>query len=200
MLIDLLEFLFPEVIWRGDPHSPEIYLTFDDGPHPLYTPEVLEILKDLRVKATFFLIGERALKNPDVVERISSEGHLIGNHSFSHGRFYLQRKGCLREEIMRTQEVIQGITGKRTDLLRPPYGRFGLCLRKVVKELCYRIVMWSLDPRDYKNSVSAEKIITRVRNGSILLLHDPCPGTVKALPSIIQTLRCLGFEFGRLCN
>lgn len=200
MLIDLLEFFLPEVLWRGDSNSPEIYLTFDDGPHPIYTPQILEILRDLGVKATFFLIGERAVKNPGVVERINFEGHLIGNHSFSHGRFYLRRKGCLREEIIRTQEVIQKITGKRTNLLRPPHGRFDFFLRKVARELAHRIVMWSLDCRDYKGSISVEKITTHVGNGSILLFHDPSPGTVKALPWIVERLRCLGFRFGRLCN
>lgn len=187
-----MSFLFPDIIWEGNTSSPEIFITFDDSPNPIWTHEILKILEEFRITASFFVIGSRAAEYPKLVEKIKSHGHLIGNHSYNHQRFFLRSKSYLRREILTTQEIIEKITAERTKYFRPPYGRFDFLLPRISRELGYRVVMWGVTPGDYRGSLPVEEIVKRIVNnarpGTIIVLHDYYSSTVRALPQILETL------------
>lgn len=184
--------LLPDIVWEGNTSLPEIFLTFDDGPHPIWTYEILRVLQEFRVKASFFVIGSRAAKHPKLVQEIKSRGHLIGNHSYNHQRFFLRSKSYLRREIAATEEIIERIAGERTKFFRPPYGRFDFLLLRISRELGYRVVMWGVMPGDYQGSFAVEELVKRTVNntrpGVIIVLHDCYSSTAKALPQILESL------------
>lgn len=194
----LLGRLFPCIIWSGDRRIPSIYLTFDDGPDPAYTPKLLQILKNQNVSATFFLIGSRVERHPELVRRMVSDGHLVGNHSYSHLRMVFRPKCFLESEITKTNRAIKKAAGQNPCLFRPPYGRFGIGVLALCKKQCLRLALWNLMSYDYKQSVSAESILQRIdrriTNGRIILLHDS-EKTVTILPELIRRLKNRGFHF-----
>jgi peptidoglycan-N-acetylglucosamine deacetylase len=181
-----------------------VVLTFDDGPHPQYTDEILDILKREGVKATFFLTGVQSSKYPDIVRRIANEGHEIGNHTFSHPDLTKLSDSLVRLEITSTQRLIQVLTGKLPVLVRLPYAAddMGYTIPEahaleIVSNLGYRAVGANLNPEDWRG-ISAETIVETVLrkvdagNGSVIELHDAGGDrtqTVKALPLLIQALR-----------
>jgi peptidoglycan/xylan/chitin deacetylase (PgdA/CDA1 family) len=201
----ILRSLFPDIIWAGDPNSHQVSLTFDDGPHPKFTPQFLDILKEFKVKASFFLIGNNAEKFPRLVERIKAEGHPIGNHSMSHRRLLFKSEDYIFQEILGAEKVIQEITGQRTKHFRPPYGVFDFRLMKILKRLNYRMMMWSLLPYDYRDSIRPEEITQRViqnaEEGALILLHDGHPNSwkpLRSLPDILDSLMAKNFGFSTL--
>ena len=121
----------------------KIALTFDDGPHPYYTEQLLDGLKERGVKATFFVTGENAQLHPDIIQRMDEEGHLIGNHTYSHIQLTDNNREKFREELIKTNEIIMGITGKEVIYVRPPYGTWD---KKFETELNMFPVLWSVDP------------------------------------------------------
>ncbi|UNC92426.1 polysaccharide deacetylase family protein [Candidatus Contubernalis alkaliaceticus] len=190
--------------FRGASHTNRIALTFDDGPDEKYTAQVLDVLEDFQVPATFFLIGNRAERYPEVVERIIEEGHVVGNHSWSHPDLRKISTERLITEILRTEEVLHKITGLRTALIRPPYGLISLPVLEEVKEMNYKVINWSVDSVDWRDR-NVEQILKNtlpdVRAESILLFHSAggegqsMAATVEALPELIETLRMLGYSF-----
>ena len=190
--------------FRGSSYTNNIALTFDDGPDLKYTPQVLDILKDYQVPATFFLIGNRAERFPGVVERILAEGHVIGNHSWSHPDLRRVSNDRLISEIQRTEEVLKKITGRKTALIRPPYGTVTAPVLEQMKKLNYKVINWSVDSVDWRDQ-SADQILINtlpdVRGGAILLFHSAggegqsMAATVEVLPELIETLRMLGYSF-----
>lgn len=193
-------FLFPWILFRDAKEPSAVYLTFDDGPHPAYTPTLLNILDRYRVKATFFVIGEKALLYPGIVEKIKSEGHTIGNHSFSHSTLMFQKKERIEEEITRTDHTIQKLTGQRPLFFRPPHGWFDVRFRKLMQDSNHRMVLWSLLPYDFQET-NSQKLTERIRKnlkpGSIIALHDGHPNSsliLKALPDILDWIKTSGFE------
>ncbi len=177
-----------------------VALTFDDGPHPDSTPRLLDLLKEQDARGTFFLVGERASKHPEIVRRIREEGHGIGIHGLRHRTMVLQKPAHLRSEIYEAVRRIEEAAGMPLPfprLLRPPYGfKTPLLARRAAQSGC-RIIAWSLDPRDY-DPISADTLTARVSEqlspGSILLLHER-PGesvTVQALPSLLRLCRDRG--------
>ena len=196
-----LRILFPWIVWKNLSGDKKISLTFDDGPHPENTPVILDCLADKQVKATFFLSGENVLSNPGLVRRLYAEGHMIGNHSFSHTSLAFKNRRFVMDEISKTDRAIEQIIGHKPTLFRPPYGHFDFQLKRLMRETGHRPVLWSLSTCDFRETDS-EKLVTRVKRhlhaGAILLLHDGHKNTgitIESLPHLIETVHRSGFKF-----
>lgn len=178
--------------------SRKVALTFDDVPDPRFTPQVLDVLKAKKVQATFFVVGTRSSKHPDLVKRIHREGHNIGNHSYSHPDFSKLSFDKVQEQIGRAERAIEGIVGFKPRLVRPPYGEILPRHLEWAKQRGYTVVNWDVDSSDWRQ-LSSDQVfrnVTRaVRPGSVVLMHagggegQSLSGTVKALPRIIDWLR-----------
>ena len=130
---------------QDETETRKIALTFDDGPHPYYTEQLLDGLKERNVRATFFVTGEHAELYPDIIERMKEEGHLIGNHTYSHMQLKTGSLDAFKEELVKTNEIISGITGEEVLFVRPPYGTWEKSLEA---ELNMFPVLWTIDPLD----------------------------------------------------
>ena len=188
-------------IKNGSRDKKLIALTFDDGPHPKETNQVLDVLKKYNIKATFFIAGKHANWYPKALVRASKEGHEIGNHTFNHPDISNLTKSQLEEEILKCEDILIKLTGKKPTLFRPPYGSYKQEeLALIAKKLKYKIVLWtSVDARDWENpgaKVIVNKIINNVKNGDIILLHDYATNnTVEALDMLIPKMIEKGFKF-----
>jgi peptidoglycan-N-acetylglucosamine deacetylase len=180
-----------------------VALTFDDGPDPVDTPKLLDLLREKGVKATFFVIGKRADQHPEIVRRAWSEGHLIANHTWSHyPLFCFLMPGRLRAEIERGTESVQRICGFRPRFFRSPVGLRHPLLAPYLEDAGLEYISWSIRTRDTftaNSSVLVRRILNRATGGDIILLHDHLPGgtdaMLEALPRVIDELRQRGFEF-----
>jgi peptidoglycan/xylan/chitin deacetylase (PgdA/CDA1 family) len=194
----LLKGIDVHVTWAGSIRKPLVALTFDDGPHPVYTPEVIRILEEHGVPATFFVVGRNAKRHPELLRKIRSAGHALGNHTFSHVKLTSVKNGLLKEELERTREIILQETGVNTSLFRPPFGAFDArCLAEMALRRL-EVVLWSVDSRDWVTPVSMEirhNVESTAQAGAIILLHDVHPQTVEALPGIIEVLKSRGYGF-----
>lgn len=179
----------------------KIALTFDDGPHPVHTERILEILDRYGVKATFFVIGENAENYPNLVEAEKRGGHEVANHTFAHSYLRNVPKDELEREIDRTRSIISDITESDPTLLRPPGGLFGKDLIDSVNASGIKIVLWSVDTRDWEHPSSAtvvKRVLDTVKSGDIILMHDYIAGkspTPESLETVIPTLLERGFKF-----
>jgi chitin deacetylase len=177
-----------------------IALTFDDGPWPGYTAQILEILKKNDVKATFFVVGQVLNNYPDLGKRIVTEGHTIGNHTWNHWYHYFNKQAASLE-IDRTSDLIYKTTGTKTTLFRPPGGMLHNGLAAYAKSKNYTVVMWSADSIDYalpSPPVLVNRVLKQASPGGIVLLHDgggPRKNTVAALPTMISKLKKQGYRF-----
>ncbi len=181
--------------------SKKIALTFDDGPHPVYTPEILGILEEYGVKATFFVVGQNAEYYPELVKKEVDSGHEVGNHTFSHANLRNGTYETVSGEIARTERMIYENTDFRSRLLRPPEGIYSQIVCDAAADFDYTIVLWSVDTRDWAHTPSeviAEHVLSEVQGGDIILLHDfigkdsPTP---EALRLIIPRLLEKGYKF-----
>ena len=197
-------FFFPWILWKGPSDRREIVLTFDDGPHPVYTPSTLEILRQHQAKAVFFLNGRNVLSHPGIVEKLKKEGHLLGVHGHSHQKLDFRKREFILEEVGSSLHAVEKITGAKPEYFRPPYGRFDLRFKKIMSNLSLRLVLWSLLTRDFREvnpDVLVRTVRTRIHNGALLVFHDGhrnAPVMLKALPEILNTLRRLGYEIQTL--
>ena len=189
---------FVKGIHRGHTTGKQIALTFDDGPHPVYTPEVLKLLRQHRAKATFFCIGKNVEQHPDVVKQVNQAGHAIGNHSYTHAAtidFHLQR-GWLNE-LRQTDTAIEQAIGRRPAYFRPPYGVTTPHLAGAVRASGHRVIGWSVRPYDTVESRTPEHIVQtilqKVKPGSIILLHDTHDRIVPVLEQLLPELRQRGY-------
>ncbi|MCF6460061.1 polysaccharide deacetylase family protein [Clostridium sp. Cult3] len=192
------------VVKSGTKNKKVVALTFDDGPHPRYTEDILNILDEYDIKATFFVLGKLAETYPDIIKRQWEEGHEIGNHTYSHIDAKNASKEKLLEEYKKTQDIIYSITKYEPKVFRPPYGSFDKKVIDMVEENSSMVVLWSAnqDSKDWKNP-EIEKIInntlSNVENGDIILFHDYVyydeSHTVEALKQIIPELKSRGYEF-----
>ena len=175
--------------------SKKIAITFDDGPHPYYTEQLLDGLKERNVKATFFVLGKHAEQYPELVKRMSDEGHLIGNHTYSHVQLNKRNSEAFKEELKKTSELIEELTGQEVQYVRPPYGTWD---KKFEEELNMFPVLWNIDPLDWSSSnVSGivKKVTSKARENSIILMHDEYKTTVTAALQVIDELQKQGYEF-----
>jgi peptidoglycan-N-acetylglucosamine deacetylase len=180
-------------------NGPYIAMTFDDGPSATLTPKLLDLLAARHIKVTFFVIGENVAEHPEIVARAAREGHEIGNHSWSHPNFGKMSDERVRQQLWRTDTAIQSATGTRPTLMRPPYGSITAREKRWIhEELGYDIILWDVDPYDWKRpgpAVVRNRILKETQPGSIVLSHDIHPGTVEAMPSTLDALAAKGFKF-----
>ena len=173
----------------------KIAITFDDGPHPSYTAQLLDGLKERGIHATFFVTGEHAEANPEIIKRMQEEGHLIGNHTYSHIQLTEKNREIFREELIRTNEIIEEITGEEVQYVRPPYGSWD---KSFEKELNMFPVLWNVDPLDWcsKNvACITRKIVSKDEENDIILMHDYYETSVTAALRAIDELMEGGYTF-----
>jgi peptidoglycan/xylan/chitin deacetylase (PgdA/CDA1 family) len=197
---------------NGDPSKREVALTFDDAPDAKFTPQVLDALKGVGVKATFFVVGNRAEAHPDIMKRIVAEGHAIGNHSYSHANLPKLTDTEFRNQIQKTDTIIRRFTGYTSNIVRAPYGNINEPQIQWLVSQQKKIINWNVDSLDWKG-LNAEQVITNVlghvQPGSIILQHaaggtnEDLSGTIEALPKIINQLQADGVKLvtvPELCN
>jgi peptidoglycan/xylan/chitin deacetylase (PgdA/CDA1 family) len=189
--------------YRAD--SSKIAFTFDDGPHPVYTPMLLDLLKQHDIKATFFVVGSRAEMYPELLLRMKKEGHLIGVHNYVHRSNWLMFPWTVREGIQKTSEIIEKITGLRPTYYRPPWGLLNLGDFFFLRP--YNIILWSVMAQDWKSKGGSAKIkrklLNKIKGGAVILLHDcgETPGadsnaplnTINALKDILPVMAEKGY-------
>lgn len=193
-----------EIVWEVPTDEKIIALTFDDGPDPMDTPEILELLKKYDIKATFFVVGKKVEMYPELAKREAFEGHELANHTYSH--LYLNKQMSeerIHNEIVKAEETIFNITGQRPTLFRPPGGFYNEKVIRVLKSSGYQIIMWSWhqDARDWDRPgvhKIVNSILQKTQKGDIVLLHDYVEGktqTIEALKQILPKLKERGFRF-----
>jgi polysaccharide deacetylase family sporulation protein PdaB len=192
-----------EIVWEVPVDEKKIAFTFDDGPSPETTEPILDLLKINNAKATFFVIGKRADQYPDLIKREIAEGHELANHTYNH--LYIKtniKTETIQDEIVRTEQSLEHLTGTKPLLFRPPGGYYNEKMIQVAKKLGYTTVMWSWhqDTNDWRSpgvGRIVNKVLNNVRNGDIVLFHDYTPGstqTVQALEIIIPELIERGYQ------
>ena len=175
--------------------SKKIALTFDDGPHPYYTEQLLDGLKERGVRATFFVMGKHVEMYPELIERMNEEGHLVGNHTYSHMQLNKSNSDAFKEELIKTNEIIEKLTGQEVQYVRPPYGTWD---KKFEKELNMFPVLWTIDPVDWCSDNVAcivRKVTDKAEENAIILMHDEYKSTVTAALQIVDILQEEGYEF-----
>lgn len=172
-----------------------VALTFDDGPSPKYTEELLDGLKERGVVATFFLLGESIPGNEQLVKRMQEEGHLVGNHTYSHVDLSKLNHDDAVLEIKKTNDLIYAITGEEVKYIRPPFGAW---TDKLEEEIDMTPVLWSVDPRDWNCSSAATvvgRVIKNTGDGDIILFHDIFRSSVAAALEVVDQLKAKGYVF-----
>jgi len=187
--------------YHGNTGLPEIALTFDDGPNPPYTAQILAILERYHVKATFFCVGKQVQAYPGLVKQEYDSGYLVENHSWSHANLPFLSDASLLWQFSTTQNIIEHATGARPTYFRPPYGAFNAAVLTNANRFGLSTVLWNVDPRDWSrpgvNTIVA-RIIAQTVNGSIILMHDgggDRSQTVAALPIVITWFLRHGYRF-----
>ncbi|MCL2723515.1 MAG: polysaccharide deacetylase family protein [Polyangiaceae bacterium] len=192
--------MFSDAIVQGNAGARGVVLTFDDGPDPVHTREVLAVLAEHGAKATFFVIGRKAEEHPDVVREIVADGHAVGIHGWAHDRLLsLRSSRRVQKDLRRAMQAIETITGERPLLFRPPIGHTNLTIAREADKLDLETVGWSASARDGLRTTKPKDVLRRItpnlKDGAILLLHDaPERGTrrpsgVAALPEILARIR-----------
>ena len=202
----IIKLLFFNQVWDIPNSENTIYLTFDDGPTPEITERVLEILDKHHIKATFFCIGDNVRKHPEIVQKILSKQHSVGNHTYSHlkgwrtpTKTYINNTEACRMKL-NSQFTIQN-----SQIFRPPYGKITPWQSFKLRKLGYKIIMWDVLSKDYAASISAEmcyeNVIKNVSSGSIIVFHDSNKAKENVLNSLektIETLKSKGFKFEKI--
>ena len=193
----VFRWFYPHALWRINPEKKAVYLTFDDGPIPEATPFILDTLDRFGVKATFFMVGENAVKYPHLFEEVKLRGHRIGNHTYSHISGARHMPWTYLANAKKADDLFH------TNLFRPPHGWIGMVQYRVIRYCGYKVVMWDVVTRDYSRLLTAEDVVNNVkrytRNGSIITLHDSLKSIDKlkhALPEALAWLKQEGYEFG----
>ncbi|MEZ0348065.1 MAG: polysaccharide deacetylase family protein [Thermus sp.] len=187
------------VIYHGDPGRPFAALTFDDAPHPLFTPLLLDLLARSGVKATFFVIGRNAEAYPYFVRDLVAAGHELGNHTYHHVRLPKLPPEEVRRELLLCNQVLAAITGTTPRYFRPPGGRYSPEVLRIARELGLATVFWTDDPGDYAGlapGVLERRLEAHLRPGGIVLLHDNVVGTLEVLPFFLRKAKERGLVLG----
>jgi peptidoglycan/xylan/chitin deacetylase (PgdA/CDA1 family) len=185
-------------LMRGPRAGRYIALTFDDGPHPKYTPQILEILRRYNVEATFFVVGMMAERYPKLVKAEIGGGHDVGNHTYHHVNLNMTPPAYVATEIKACGEVLDSITGRPPHLFRPPGGDYNDQVAEVSDALGYQMILWTDDPGDYASpgeDVIEQRTLDAASPGGIILIHDGIQQTIDVLPKLIKDLKSQGYEF-----
>lgn len=186
------------IIRSGPMTANSVALTFDDGPHPTLTPRLLEILKEDGSKATFFMLGSMVEKNPAIARAVVEAGHEVANHSWSHADLAKKSEEQIRDEIRKTQDIIEQATGVRPKLFRPPYGSVNDRVLRIAEEEGLDVVTWSVDPRDWDMKKSRDyvkkKVVDEGVPGAIVCMHDIHSRTVELVGELRTELKAKGLE------
>lgn len=188
----------PARLCHGSRDEKLLALTFDDGPHPIYTEKLLAVLRAEHVRASFFVVGKMAERNPELLREEAADGHLIANHTFSHVTMTRIPENLMRTEYQAGNDAIQKITGERPRFCRPPGGDFDPEVIRAAQATGLTTVMWTDDPGDYASpgtEVIEKRTLDSLRNGGIILLHDGIQQTIDVLPDIIRDAHKLGYRF-----
>jgi peptidoglycan/xylan/chitin deacetylase (PgdA/CDA1 family) len=189
----------PQVLNSIKTHQPIIALTFDDGPHPIHTKQLLDMLREEQTPATFFVVGRNVQSHPELVRRMVQEGHEVGNHTWSHPSLPSLSSTKVDDELSRTSDIIQQLTGIRPQTMRPPYGAMNQRVqRQILDKHGMHIILWSVDPKDWKKpnvNTIRQRMVAGASPGGIILAHDIHPGTIQAIPYVIRDLKVLGYKF-----
>jgi peptidoglycan/xylan/chitin deacetylase (PgdA/CDA1 family) len=199
ILYQILKPSFPSCLWAGSKHCRAIALTFDDGPHPQYTPELLQVLDRYNITASFFWLGACVERVPTVARDVYERGHWIGLHGYHHISFPFLKPNALKESLEKTQEAIAQACQIHPENLidvRPPNGLFTPQTLSLLHQWNYRPVMWSVVPEDWERpgvSVVVQRVLRQVHNGSVIVLHDGYYGgqdvaetTTLLIPQLLQ--------------
>ena len=179
----------------------KIALTFDDGPHPKYTMQILEVLDEYHIPATFFFVGENVSYYSDTAREVAKRGHEIGNHTYSHPCASKQSEKALREELAKCDDIIRSVTGVAPKLFRPPQGSWNQKVYDIAREWDYSVILWDLDTLDWAKTPSdkiANYILENAKSGNIILMHDYHSGgctSIDALRMFIPNLIEEGYQF-----
>ncbi len=194
----LLKNIFPEFIWKVDTQNKTLYLTFDDGPIPVITENVLNILKTFDAKATFFCVGENVMRNPDIYARILKEGHSVGNHTYSHLNGSKTNTEVYVENVEKASEYID------SELFRPPHGRIKTAQYLELSKK-YKVILWDVLSYDFDKTKHQKECLKNVKHfarpGSIIVLHDSIKANDNMIYTLINTLTYfsfLGYKFERI--
>lgn len=179
--------------------GPYIAMTFDDGPNPETTPRLLKMLEQRGIKATFFVLGSRAVASPNIIKQMIAQGHEVANHSWDHPQLPKIPVAAADKQIADTNAVIEQITGLKIHNVRPPYGAMTPALRAHLREkFGSTFIYWSVDPLDWKDrnpTIIHDRILKNVHPGAIILSHDIHPTTVDAMPKTLDDLIAKGYKF-----
>ena len=195
--------VFVDAVVRGPEGARGVALTFDDGPHPQWTPRILDVLAKRGARATFFVVGRKAEAHPEVVQAILDAGHAVGLHSHEHDRlFSLRGERRVRADLERGLAALEKVTGARPHLFRPPIGHTNPTIARVVEALDLAVVGWTVGGHDGLAGAKPEDVVVRVRrslaDGAIVLLHDSPesgdrePAALRALPDILEAIHASG--------
>ncbi len=196
----LLKKIYPKAIWRVPTNEKQLFLTFDDGPIPIITPWVLDVLKGEKIKATFFCVGENVARYPEIYQRIIDENHTVGNHTFNHLNGWNTHSKTYIKNVKQCADLVN------SKLFRPPYGR---AKKAQIKHLSahYSIIMWDVLSGDFDKKISPEKclknVMETIRDGSIIVFHDNVKAQRNleyALPNFINYAKQKGFTFESLAT
>ncbi len=176
-----------------------VALTYDDGPNPKFTPQLIELLKSKNVRATFFLIGPNVEKNPELARQLAESGFELGNHSWTHPVLNKLDPAKAREELAKTNDAIKAAAGVDAAMMRPPFGMANAKVQQVCEELGLKIICWNIDTNDWREGSTSKQmedlILKNLRDGTIILMHDRYPKSIDATAAIIDQVRAKGFEF-----
>lgn len=178
-----------------DVDTPKIAITFDDGPDPYCTERLLDGLKERGAKASFFVMGKQAEAYPELIRRMQEEGHLIGNHTYSHIQLGKNNRETFKAELVKTNELLRSITGEEPQYVRPPYGSWD---KSFETELTMIPVLWTIDPMDWCSSDVngiVRKVTEKAEENAVILMHDEYESTVTAALEIVDILQKQGYEF-----
>lgn len=179
--------------------QPYVALTFDDGPHAVHTIKILDVLKKYNAKATFFVLGSNVKRYPNILRRIANEGHEVANHSWNHPFFTKLNAAQLRKQLGDTNYIIKSITGQKVHSMRPPYGATNKRINALMaNQYGLTSIMWSVDPADWKRpgvQVVVNRVLSKTRPGSVILLHDIHASSAQAVEPIVRGLIQKGYKF-----
>jgi peptidoglycan/xylan/chitin deacetylase (PgdA/CDA1 family) len=205
----LAKSLFPDLVWDLPSKEKVIYLTFDDGPTPIVTDWTLDVLKQHNAKATFFCIGKNVDTHQSIFKRIITEGHTVGNHTYTHIKGWRTNTESYLKDIAEAQEVlnnhIQNSEFRIQNLFRPPYGQIRPKQARQLIKLGYKVIMWNVLAKDWDTSISRKKCLENVvgntSSGDIIVFHDSLKAKKNlqyALPKVLEYFREKGFKFKRI--